>query len=64
MRNELFGRARRAVELALSSGNRQQEMVAKAKNELSSAFANSTLAEQAQLQDMRKLLDSLEKKHS
>ncbi|PQD95443.1 DUF3813 domain-containing protein [Pradoshia eiseniae] len=59
MRNELFGRAKKAVELA-SSSNGSPELIAKARNELSSAFANSTIAEQAQLHQMQDLLDSLE----
>ncbi|MGM9930576.1 DUF3813 domain-containing protein [Pradoshia sp.] len=60
MRNELFGRAKKAVELAYNSNGSQPELIAKARNELSSAFANSTIAEQAQLHQMQDLLDSLE----
>ncbi|WP_455661698.1 DUF3813 domain-containing protein [Pradoshia sp.] len=60
MRNELFTRAKKAVELANSSSGNQPELIAKARNELSSAFANSTIAEQAQLHQMQDLLDSLE----
>ena len=60
MRNELFGRAKKAVELASSSSGNQLELIAKARNELSSAFANSTIAEQAQLHQMQDTLDSLE----
>ncbi len=61
MRNELFSRAQKAVELAQTNGSNQQELITKARNELSSAFANSTLAEQAQLHTMQDILDSLEK---
>ena len=61
MRNELFSRAQKAVELAQSKSSNQQELINKARNELSSAFANSTLAEQAQLHTMQDILDSLEK---
>lgn len=61
MRNELFSRAQKAVESAQINGSNQQELITKARNELSSAFANSTLAEQAQLHTMQDILDSLEK---
>ena len=61
MRNELFSRAQKAVEMAQMGGSDQTELINKARNELSSAFANSTLAEQAQLHDMQDILDSLEK---
>ena len=61
MRNELFSRAQKAVEMAQMGGSNQPELISKARNELSSAFANSTLAEQGQLHEMQDILDSLEK---
>lgn len=58
MGNQLFQEARRFVEMAKSAspGDRSSAM-AKAKNALSSAFANSTAAEQRQLQQMQNELE-------
>ncbi|AZU61228.1 DUF3813 domain-containing protein [Neobacillus mesonae] len=60
MGNQLFQEARRFVEMAKSSGPESRESaMAKAKNALSSAFANSTFAEQRQLQEMQQELDQI-----
>ncbi|MCE4050439.1 MULTISPECIES: DUF3813 domain-containing protein [Bacillaceae] len=59
MGNRLFQEARQAVEMAKSSGS-DSEMIAKAKNALSSAYANTTSAEQEQLSDLQKELEQLE----
>ncbi|SFA79058.1 MULTISPECIES: DUF3813 domain-containing protein [unclassified Bacillus (in: firmicutes)] len=54
MGNRLFQEARRFVEAAKSADTvDQQAAVDTAKNALSSAFANSTRAEQQQLQEMQ-----------
>ncbi|MDP4164119.1 MAG: DUF3813 domain-containing protein [Bacillota bacterium] len=59
MGNHLFQEARRFVDSAkTASPNDQQDAVAKAKNALSSAFANSTEAEQRQLQEMQNELEN------
>ena len=51
MGNQLFQEARRFVEMAKSASPAERDSaVEKAKNALSSAFANSTMAEQNQLQ--------------
>jgi hypothetical protein len=61
MGNQLFQEARRFVEMAKSADPAEKDSaVAKAKNLLSSAFANSTIAEQAQLQQMQQELDQLQ----
>ncbi|MCM3570024.1 DUF3813 domain-containing protein [Neobacillus mesonae] len=60
MGNQLFQEARRFVEMAKDAGPESRESaVAKAKNALSSAFANSTFAEQRQLQEMQQELDQI-----
>jgi hypothetical protein len=60
MGNQLFQEAQKFVELAKStSTNELDSAVAKAKNALSSAFANSTVAEQAQLQQMQQELEQM-----
>jgi hypothetical protein len=60
MGNRLFQEARRFVESAAVAGPEDREMaIAKAKNALSSAFANSTIAEQHQLQEMQQKLESI-----
>ncbi|WP_059172991.1 DUF3813 domain-containing protein [Bacillus sp. FJAT-27445] len=60
MANQLFQQARKFTSHALdSTPEERQEAVAKAKNALSSAYANSTLAEQRQLAEMQEQLDSL-----
>ena len=65
MANRLFQEARQFVELAKETaafGTEQEknEIVQKAKNALSSAYANTTLAEKAQLRDMQHELGKLE----
>jgi Protein of unknown function (DUF3813) len=59
MGNRLFQEARDCVNRAVNAteGNQQQE-IEKAQNALSSAYANSTVAEQAQLRQMQDQLDS------
>jgi hypothetical protein len=60
MGNQLFQEARRFVEMAKNASPADQEVaLAKAKNALSSAYANSTVAEQGQLQKMQNELDSI-----
>ena len=60
MGNQLFQEARRFVEMAKSANPADLDSsVAKAKNALSSAYANSTVAEQAQLQQMQQELDQI-----
>ncbi|RDU35550.1 DUF3813 domain-containing protein [Neobacillus piezotolerans] len=60
MANQLFQQARKYTAQALeSSPGERQEAVAKAKNALSSAYANSTFAEQKQLAEMQEQLDGL-----
>lgn len=65
MANRLFQEARQFVELAKETAafrteQEKNEMVQKAKNALSSAYANTTLAEKAQLRDMQQELGKLE----
>lgn len=59
MGNHLFQEARDCVKQAViaTEGN-QQEAIEKAQNALSSAYANSTVAEQAQLSQLQQELDS------
>lgn len=60
MGNRLFQEARRFVEIAKTADAGERDAaVVKAKNALSSAFANSTFAEQSQLQEMQQELDHL-----
>ena len=60
MGNQLFQEARRFVEMAKSADPADREAaISKAKNALSSAFANSTFAEQSQLQEMQNELDQV-----
>ncbi|WP_462408958.1 DUF3813 domain-containing protein [Neobacillus sp. Marseille-QA0830] len=60
MGNQLFQEARRFVEMAITASPEDRDTaVAKAKNALSSAYANSTIAEQSQLQKMQQELDQL-----
>ncbi|MDQ0973022.1 polyhydroxyalkanoate synthesis regulator phasin [Bacillus niacini] len=60
MGNQLFQEARRFVEMAKSAGPADRDsVISKAKNALSSAYANSTFAEQSQLQEMQNELDQL-----
>jgi hypothetical protein len=58
MGNQLFQEARRFVEMAKSASPAERDSaVEKAKNALSSAYANSTFAEQRQLQQMQNELE-------
>ena len=58
MGNQLFQEARRFVEKANSASPAERDSaVEKAKNALSSAYANSTFAEQRQLQQMQNELE-------
>lgn len=60
MGNRLFQEAKRSVDMAKSAGSADQsDAVEKAKNALSSAYANSTRAEQAQLAEMQQVLDEV-----
>ncbi|PKR86744.1 DUF3813 domain-containing protein [Heyndrickxia camelliae] len=58
MTNRLFQQAKFFVERAKGSPNDEQT-IQKAKNALSSAFANSTIAEQNQLNKMQDELEQL-----
>jgi hypothetical protein len=58
MSNRLFQDARKFVQAAKESYS--EESVLKAKNALSSAYANSTTAEKQQLQELQKELDTLQ----
>jgi hypothetical protein len=61
MGNQLFQEARRFVEMAKSADPAERDsVVSKAKNALSSAFANSTAAEQSQLQEMQNELEQIQ----
>ncbi|MCH6265222.1 DUF3813 domain-containing protein [Neobacillus citreus] len=61
MGNRLFQEARRFVESAKTAGPGERDTaVAKAKNALSSAYANTTVAEQRQLQEMQQELDQIQ----
>jgi polyhydroxyalkanoate synthesis regulator phasin len=60
MGNRLFQEARKFVDLAKNcEPGIKNEAISKAKNALSSAFANSTFAEQRQLHELQKELDQL-----
>lgn len=60
MANQLFQEARRFVEMAINASPADQNTaIEKAKNALSSAYANSTVAEQGQLHAMQDELDKL-----
>jgi hypothetical protein len=61
MGNRLFQEARKYVNLAQSaSGDEQKMAVDRAKNALVSAYANSTVAEQAQLSQLQSELENLQ----
>ncbi|MDP4085024.1 MAG: DUF3813 domain-containing protein [Bacillota bacterium] len=61
MGNQLFQEARRFVEMAKSASPADRpNVVSKAKNALTSAYANSTVAEQGQLQKMQNELDQIQ----
>ncbi|MBT2689009.1 DUF3813 domain-containing protein [Bacillus sp. ISL-47] len=57
MGNRLFQEARKYVDLAKNADSAGQATVSRAKNALSSAFANSTAAEQEQLSEMQQELE-------
>lgn len=60
MANQLFQEARRFVNEAVhADATNRDEAIAKAKNALSSAYANTSTAEKLQLRDMQEELDSL-----
>nr|WP_263328362.1 DUF3813 domain-containing protein [Neobacillus sp. Marseille-Q6967] len=60
MGNQLFQEARRFVEMAKTADPAERSSaVEKAKNALSSAYANSTVAEQSQLQEMQNELEQV-----
>lgn len=60
MGNRLFQEARKAVDTAMNAEACERQMLSlQAKNALSSAFANSTRAEQEQLSEMQNKLDGL-----
>lgn len=60
MGNRLFQEARTYVDLAKSAeSSEKQTAISRAKNALSSAYANSTFAEQSQLREMQSELDQL-----
>ncbi|CRK83498.1 DUF3813 domain-containing protein [Neobacillus massiliamazoniensis] len=64
MGNQLFQEARRFVEMAKTADPKEREsVVEKARNALSSAYANSTFAEQKQLQEMQTELEQVSKLH-
>ncbi|GLB58870.1 DUF3813 domain-containing protein [Cytobacillus sp. NCCP-133] len=56
MGNRLYQEARKYAEIAKGSPG-QEEAISRAKNALSSAFANSTAAEQEQLREMQQKLE-------
>lgn len=60
MGNRLFQEARKSVELAKTASPEDKEAAQqRAKNALSSAYANSTVAEQRQLQSLQDELETL-----
>ncbi|MBD1380576.1 DUF3813 domain-containing protein [Metabacillus arenae] len=65
MGNQLFRIARNSVDEALQAGgSSRQEALMKARNALSSAYANSTDAERAQLHSMQEELNQLQNSRS
>ncbi|WP_445486648.1 DUF3813 domain-containing protein [Niallia sp. 03133] len=61
MGNRIFQEAREAVEsVKASQGQDINDLVAKAKNAISSAYANTTVAEQQQLAQLQKELEQIE----
>lgn len=60
MGNRLFQEARKFVYLAkTASGDEKQTALLRAKNALTSAYANSTVAEQEQLSQLQSELESM-----
>jgi hypothetical protein len=63
MGNRLFQEARKAVQLAQTAEPAEQSAaISKAKNALSSAYANTTMAEKEQLRSFQDELNSIENK--
>lgn len=61
MGNRLYQEARQAVEVAkISEGKDAEVLIEKAKNAISSAYANTTTAEQHQLAELQKELDQMQ----
>ena len=58
MANKLFQQARKFVEEAANGDHNQEQTIEIAKNALSSAYANSTEAEQVQLRELQNKLES------
>ncbi|MDE3838189.1 DUF3813 domain-containing protein [Bacillus methanolicus] len=60
MGNRLFQEAKKFVNLAKNAEtSNKQEALARAKNAISSAYANSTIAEQRQLQELQNELENI-----
>ena len=60
MGNRLFQEARESVQLAKTASSEEREALAqRAKNALSSAYSNSTPAEQRQLSELQNELENL-----
>ncbi|PKG25504.1 DUF3813 domain-containing protein [Niallia nealsonii] len=60
MGNRLFQEARQAVEaLKVAQGHDVEHLMAVAKNAISSAYANTNLAEQHQLTELQKEIDTI-----
>jgi hypothetical protein len=60
MGNRLFQEARQAVEvLKNAEGADAEHLMAVAKNAISSAYANTTIAEQHQLTELQKEIDKI-----
>jgi len=59
MGNRLFKEAKKAVAMAQNDGSSNSEAIHRAENSLSSAYANSTLAEKQQLHQYQDELDQL-----
>ncbi|MGV2940772.1 DUF3813 domain-containing protein [Mesobacillus sp. LC4] len=63
MGNRLFQEARKAVQLAKTAEPAEQSAaISTAKNALSSAYANTTMAEKEQLRSFQDELNSIESK--
>jgi hypothetical protein len=60
MSNQLFQTARNYVQIAKNcEPSERQEAISRAKNALSSAYANTTVAEQKQLRELQEELNTL-----
>ncbi|HWO75056.1 MAG TPA: DUF3813 domain-containing protein [Bacillus sp. (in: firmicutes)] len=64
MGNRIFNEAskwvHRATAASKETGSKDEELIAKAQNALSSAYANSTTAEKMQLRDLQNRLDQIQ----